>query len=77
MLSQSIQLYFSERDTVETERIHIAHGQLFQLEINPREWSMDRRMKFEKYETSLFPLISESVKSVIKTADDQLDRSSS
>ena len=68
---------FSERDTVEMERIHIPHGQLFQLEIDPRERSMERRMKFEKHEISLFLLISESAKSDIKTADDQLDRTSS
>ena len=37
---------------------------------------MGRRIKFEKYETSLFLLTPESEKSVIKTADDQLDRTS-
>ena len=49
---------------------HIPHGQLFQLEINPGEWSMDRWV-------SLFLLTSQSATSVIKTADDRLDRTSS
>ena len=40
------------------------------------EWCMGRRSKFEKNETSLFLLTSESVETVIKTADDRLGRTS-
>ena len=39
-------------------------------------WSMDRRIKSEKHETTLFLLTSGSARSVTKTADDRLDRTS-
>ena len=70
-------LMFFDRDTVELERTHLPDGQLFQLFINLRDWSMDRRIKSDKHETSLFLLASKSVRFVIDTADDQLDRTSS
>ena len=35
-------------------------------------WAIGRKIKFEKHETSLFVLTSESAKSVIKTADDPI-----
>ena len=45
-----------ETDIVELEGIHIPHGQLFQPQINPGEWSMGRRIKSETHETSVFLL---------------------
>ena len=78
MVLRSIQLYyFFPRDTVELERTHFPHGQLFQLSINPRIWSMGRTITFEKHDTSLFLLTSESATCVIETADDWLGRTSS
>ena len=56
------------------ERTHIPHGQLFQLRINLREWSMGRRITFEKHETSLLLLTSECARIVSATANDRLER---
>ena len=55
----------------------IPHGQPFQLWINLTEWWMGRSMKFEKHKKSLSRVTSKSVRFVIKTADDQLGRTSS
>ena len=40
-------------------------------------WSMGKKIEFEKHETKLFLLTSESSKFVIETADDQLEKISS
>ena len=54
-------------DTVELDRTHSTQH-FFQREINPQTWRVGSRIKFEKHETSLFLLTSDSAKSVIKTA---------
>ena len=56
------------------KRTSIPHGQIFQLQINPRGCSMDRRIESKKHKTSLFLLTSESARTVIKTAYDRLER---
>ena len=72
-VNQSNHVFFV-RDTVELERTHIPHGQLFQLLINPWERCMGRRIKSKKHETSLFLPTSESARFVIATAKDRLER---
>ena len=58
-------LFFAERDTVELEGTHIPHGEFFPLEINLRGWSMGKRIRSEKHETSLL-LSSKSARFVIE-----------
>ena len=56
------------------EGTHIPHGQLFQVQINPREWFVGRKIESKKHETSFFLLTSESARIVIETANDRVDR---
>ena len=63
-----------ETDTVELEGTQIPHGQLFQLQMKPRERSKGSRLDSEKYETSMFHHTSETARIVIETANDRLER---
>ena len=65
---------FSLRQTVELERTHLPHGQLFQLLIKPGERSMGRRIESKKHAQRLFSLTFESARLVTETANDRLDR---
>ena len=67
----------NDEDTAELERTHFTHGHLTKQKINPREWSVGRRIKSEVYETSLCLLASKSERLVVETAYDRLDRTSS
>ena len=66
-----------ERDTVRLVSTFIPYGQLLQLHINPSGWSVARRIKCDKHETSLSLHTSESSRFVIATANDRLDRTKS
>ena len=53
--SQSIQDLFSLKEiSLNWKQTPIPHGQLFQLSMNLREWSVSRRSTSGKHETSLF-----------------------
>ena len=57
---------------------HVFHtGGSSNYKNNPRDWSMGKRNKSEKHETSLFILSSKSPRFLVKTPDERLDRSSS
>ena len=54
-------LFFCETDTVELEGTHnySPNGQLCQLQMNRREWSVGRRFQSKKHKTSVCLLSSE------------------
>ena len=67
-------LAFLETETIRLEGKLIPHGQLFQLQITLREWSMGREVQSKEHNTGLFLLNSESARTVIATAYDLLER---
>ena len=65
-----------ERETVALGGTHFPHGQLFQQQINPREWSMGREIESKQHQTRLFLLSPESAGNIIATTYDRLETTS-
>ena len=67
-------LFSLRRISLHWKEQKIQYRKLFQLQTNPGEWSVGRKIESKKHETSVFLLTSESARIVIATANDRLER---
>ena len=78
MVPESIQLYFlCLRNRCIGKNPYSTRAALVQIFNNLGEWSLGKKVKSEKHETSLFRPTSKSARFVIETADHQLDKTNS